>query len=108
MVHIQENEKVYFEWDTYNINHIKNHDVLPYEVEEAYLEDEDKKTFFDEMHSNKDEQRFVVLAIAKSTNKFLKIVVCFRKNKLRVITAHKATNDKKLFKLYKQDAEKNI
>jgi uncharacterized DUF497 family protein len=102
VTNIRHIEKIYFEWDNDNIGHIKRHDVQPYEIEEAYLEDEKKMMFFDQLHSNEDEQRFIVLAITKSTNKFLKFVICFYGNKIRVITAHKATNDKKLLKLYKQ------
>jgi len=101
MAHIQGTENVYFEWNEENVNHIKRHNILPHEVEEAYLEDLNKKVFFDETHSNKEEQRFIVLAISKTTNKFIKFVICFYGNRLRVITAHKATNDKKLLKLYK-------
>jgi len=102
VTNIRNNEKIYFEWDNDNIGHIKRHDVKAYEIEEAYLEDEKKMVFFDQLHSNESEQRFIVLARTKSTNKFLKLDICFYGNKIRVITAHKATNDKKLLKLYKQ------
>jgi len=101
MANIHAEEKIYFEWDRINVNHINRHDIQPYEVEEAYLEDKNKKVFFDIAHSRESEQRFIVLATAKSSNKFMKVVLCFYKNKIRVITTHKATNDKKLLKIYK-------
>lgn len=96
------NDKIYFDWDEYNIDHIKRHDIDPFEIEEAYLDDLNKKVLFDEEHSTEFEKRFIVLAVVKSSNKFLKIVFCISEGGLRVITANKATNDKKLLIIYKQ------
>lgn len=90
-----------FEWDTGNINHIEEHSLTPEEIERAYLEDNQKKVFFDKEHSTNQEKRYFSLAKTPDTGDILKLVFIIKKNKkIRIITAYKCSNDKRLVKLY--------
>lgn len=93
-----------FEWDEGNLTHILGHNITADEIEEAYFEDQSKKTFFDEVHSTRSENRYIVLAMVPSTQKLLKFVFTQRRKKIRVVTAYECSKDKKLVEIYYQKA----
>ena len=71
-----------FDWDQANIEHIARHNLIPFEVEEALLDQQ------------KNEQRWA--ALGKSYNGRVLFVVFTRRNGLiRVITARDATPKEK-------------
>jgi uncharacterized DUF497 family protein len=98
-IYVTDNE-IYFERDKYNIEHVKRHQIDLFEIEVAFLTDKNKKVFLDKAHSSEEEQRYIVLAYSENMHSLLKIVFCIRKSMLRVITAHKASNDNNLLALY--------
>ena len=73
-----------FEWDKHNIEHIRRHDVEPFECEEIFF-NEDFRVLPDTTHS-KIEERFIAIGKTNS-DRYLFVSFTLRGQKIRVITA---------------------
>lgn len=78
-----------FEWDEWNVDKsYKKHSITPNEAEEAFL-DKDLLVQEDIKHSEKEERFSIVGKIIKGDILF--VVFSLRNNKIRVISARKAS-----------------
>ena len=74
-----------FDWDEENINHIKEHGVIPIEAEQVVV----NEPFDLELQTDSGEERFVELG-ETNAGRILVVVTTWRGNKIRVITAFDA------------------
>lgn len=91
-----------FDWDRANISHIKNHNVIPEEAEEAFF-DPNNVIKKDVKHSF-TEERFIILAKTKKS-RLLYQVFTLRKNAIRVISSRNI--NKKEVKLYEKKTSRS-
>ena len=84
---------IIFEWDEKKAEqNIKKHNV-PFEEAATVFSDPFSITIYDPLHS-KDEDRFVILGMSKK-NRLLVVVHTERGDKIRIISARKATKKEK-------------
>ncbi len=81
----------WFDWDEANEEHVRDHGVEPFEVEEAVLDSAGEKL---DVYSVPGERRFGLIG-ATEAGRILAVVYTFRRGKTRPITARDATNREK-------------
>lgn len=92
-----------FEWDKGNVDKsYQKHGITPNKSEEAFL-DKELKIIKDIKHSQK-EKRFIALG-KNFINQILFVVFTIRKNKVRIISARKASEKER--RKYEQKIKKN-
>jgi uncharacterized DUF497 family protein len=89
-----------FEWDAWNTEHIKKHNVNPEEAEQTFF-DERKVVGEDTKHSN-GEDRYILIGKTKR-DRVLYIVFTLRKSRIRVISA-RDINKKREVNMYEKAA----
>ena|SRR5579871_710690 len=89
-----------FEWDEWNTEHIKKHEVTPEEAEQPFF-DERKVVGEDTNHSDA-EDRYILIGKTK-TERVLYIVFTLRKPRIRVISA-RDINKKREVNVYEKAA----
>ena len=80
-----------FEWDEHNTEHIAKHGIEPWEVEEAF-EDDDLLTT--DAYNFKGEKRRGIIA-ATEVGRILVVIYTLRKEKVRTVRAQDANNVQK-------------
>jgi uncharacterized protein len=76
-----------FDWDDGNVNHIANHNVAPYEAQEALL---DRRRRGMTVNGSPTEERHGAIS-STADGRILAIVFTLRGGKIRVVTARSAT-----------------
>ena len=80
-----------FEWDdNKNIKNQKIHDGISFEIAVRVFLDEKRIERYDEKHSTEDEDRWDVIGLVENV---LFVVYTERKDRIRIISARKATKE---------------